>query len=103
MRVSRIAVVIVGFSLSVAASAEEMDPHEVTIDEIASDDVLKAVEKRFAEIFEIKGLLRNSRSCFHHVTNDELRRLRELRLFCRRCPGRAIPARLTIAKTQTEG
>ena len=35
--------------------------------------------------------------------DDELQRLRELRLFCRRCPGRAIPARLTIAKTQTEG
>jgi DNA invertase Pin-like site-specific DNA recombinase len=33
---------------------------------------------------------------------DELQRLRELRLFRRRCPGRSIPARLTIAKPQTE-
>jgi DNA invertase Pin-like site-specific DNA recombinase len=36
------------------------------------------------------------------VDDDELRRLRELRLFCQRSPGRSVPARLTIAKPQTE-
>lgn len=34
--------------------------------------------------------------------DDELRRLRELRLFCQRSPGRSVAARLTIAKPQTE-
>ena len=36
------------------------------------------------------------------ANDDELRRLRELRLFCQRSPGRSVPARLTVAKPQTE-
>ena len=82
MKTLRFAVVMVGFALSVAASAglpsaraAEIDPYEVSIDDLASDAALTSVELRFAEIPEIRGLLRNSGFCFLQLTREELKRL----------------------------
>ena len=54
---------------------ESVDPLEVEIDAMQTEEELTRIEQVFEKITEIRGLLANCRRCFVHVNNAELRQL----------------------------